>query len=197
MKRKFLTVLFAATLCITGASTITTHAESKELVNSIGSDASDESQGMDETQGQKTEYEKLDSINKTTYDENEAVSIYATKTSYVVATIPRKLILGQTTDNPSTYTGSYLVKAQADIAGNQKVIFTPTISNDFVEVDGKKSSTHTTVLINGQESIEIGANEFLNGKEYVAEGTVTVENVTAGVWKGGLNLNIEVVQEEE
>ena len=100
-------------------------------------------------------------------------------------------------EDSSTYTGSYYLKLQADIAGNQKVIFTPTISNDFVEVDGKKSATHTTVLINGQESIAVGANEFLNGKEYVAEGTVTVENVTAGVWKGGLNLNIEVVQDEE
>ena len=197
MKRKFLAFLFAATLCVTGASTVTTHAETRELVNSIGSDAADESRGFDETQGQKTEYEKLDTIESTTYDGNEAVSIYATKTSYVVATTPRKLILGQTEEGSSTYTGSYYLKLQADIAGNQKVILTPNISNDFVEINGKKSETHTTVLLNGQESITIGANEFLNDKEYVAEGTVTIENVTAGEWKGVLNLDIEVVQDEE
>lgn len=197
MKKRLVIFLFAATLCMTGVSSVTAHAETKELVNSVGSDAEDESQGLDETQGQKTQYEELKGIETTTYDENEAVSIYATKTSYVVATVPRKLILGQDENDPSTYTCNYLVKAQADIAGKQKVRFTPTISDDFIEVDGKQTDTKTTVLIEGQDSITIGANEFLNGKEYVAEGTVTVENVTAGIWKGGLNLNIEVINDEE
>lgn len=196
MKKRLIIFLFAATLCMTGVSSVTAHAETKELVNSVGSDAKDESQGVDETQGQKTQYEKLKGIETTTYDENEAVSIYATKTSYVVATVPRKLILGQDENDPSTYTCNYLVKAQADIAGKQKVRFTPTISDDFIEVDGKESATNSSVLINGKSSITIGANDFLNGKEFVAEGTVTVQNVTAGIWKGGLDLNIEVLQDE-
>lgn len=54
MKKRLVIFLFAATLCMTGVSSITAHAE---LVNSVGSDAEDESQGVDETQGQKTQYE--------------------------------------------------------------------------------------------------------------------------------------------
>lgn len=197
MKKKMIAFAVAALICVTGVGSTTIYAETSELVDSNASDANDTSQGSDETQGVKTEYEQLDSIKSTTYEGNESVTVYATKTSYVKVTIPRVLVLGKSdTEGDSTYTGSFKIKVVADIAGCQSVVLTPTVSNNIAEVDGKEVATESTVLIDGKDSITIGANELLNGTVYSAIGTVTVKNITAGSWKGALNFNIEVIQNE-
>ncbi len=197
MKKKTIAFLLAACVCMMTAGTLPVYAGTDKLVDSKGSVADDETQGSDETQGVKTEYEQLESIKSTTYDGNEAVTVYATKTSYVKVTIPRILVLGKSETEDSVYNGSFTVKVTGDIAGCQSVVVTPTVSNDFTEVDGKQTETTSTVLLDGKESVTIGANDLLNGAVYTTTGDVTVKNVTAGIWKGGLNFNIEIIQSGE
>ena len=197
MKKRVIAFLFAACVWMTTIGTLPVYAGTGELVDSIGSVADDETQGSDETQGVKTEYEQLESIKSTTYDGDESVTVYATKTSYVKVTIPRILILGESETDESVYTGGFVVKVTGDIAGCQNVVITPTVSNDFMEVAGKQNETESTVLLDGKESLILGANDLLDGAVYTVKGDVTLKNVTAGVWKGGLNFNIEVIQNEE
>ena len=197
MKKRIIAFLFAASVCLANVGTLPVYAGTGELVDSTGSVWDDETQGTDETQGVKTEYEQLESINSTTYEGDESVTVYATKTSYVKVTIPRILILGESEMDETVYTGGFAVKVTGDIAGCQSVVITPTVSNDFMEVDGKQNKTESTVLLDGKESLTVGANDLLDGAVYTANGDVTLKNVTAGVWKGGLNFNIEVIQNEE
>lgn len=197
MKKRVFAFLFAASVCLTNVGALPVYAGTGELVDSTGSVWDDETQGNDETQGVRTEYEQLESINSTTYEGDESVTVYATKTSYVKVTIPRILILGESENDETVYTGSFVVKVTGDIAGCQSVVIKPTVSNDFMEVDGKQNKTESIVKLDGKESLTIGANDLLDGAVYTANGDVTLKNVTAGIWKGGLNFNIEVIQNEQ
>lgn len=192
MKKKILVLMLSAMTCFSTIGVGASPVFASDLVDSTASSKDDESVGEDVSQGVSTKYETLDEIKSTTYSTTESTTIYATKSSYVVVTIPRVLVLGRDSSDKSTYTGTFNVKVEGDIAGSQSVTITPTVSNDFTEINGKDSETETNVLVNGKNSVTIDANELLDGNEYITTGSITIKNVTAGQWKGQIDFDISV-----
>lgn len=195
MKKKLLTIMLSAMTIFStvGLNTIPAMANTNELVDSTASSKDDENVGEDTSQGVTTQYETLSKIKSTTYSATESTTIYATKSSYVIVTIPRVLILGQVSDDDdSTYVSTFNVKIKGDISGAQSVTVSPKLSNTLAEVNGKNSSTNGTVSINDSDSLTIEANDLLNGNVYTATGKITINNVTAGQWSGGIDFDISV-----
>lgn len=183
------TLLCAITAFVMGVTPVS--AATNDLVNSVGSSASDETAGVDATQGKSTSYVTPDEIKTTTYTGDEATTVYATKTSYVIVTIPKVLVLGET-ETKGTYAGSFNVKIQADIAGSQSVTITPIIKDSLQEVNGKNTDIATSITIDGQSSITLGANDFLDDVTVTKVGEIKSTNVVAGAYDADVTFEIKV-----
>ena len=185
-KRKIVTLSMIAALMV-GNMTV---ANAAELKNSVGSDSSNTSVGVDTTQGKSTEYENA-TINSTTYTKDNAVSVYATKTSWVTVSVPKTLILGPDASNSSKYSCSFDVSVEGDIAGAQSVTITPSESSSLVEVDGKKTSPECAITLNGKNAITYSANDLVAGKK-TATGKITTDGMKAGTYKTNMIFNVAI-----
>lgn len=159
MKKKIL----SGFLTLVAMMTISTGSVfAQDLIKSTPSRADDVTAGEDVTQGKKTEYAEPESISDTTYESDKVVYIYATETSNVVISLPKTLIMGETT-TPGIYSGECAVGISGDIAGSQNVVVTPEVTDSIAETGGKQSNLITTVTINDGDSLTVTANELLEG----------------------------------
>ena len=191
MKKKVIASLLMAFSLATMVGTNTIVANAANLTDSTASSAEDETAGEDATQGVKTEYVTPASIRSTTYSGSETTKVYATKTSSVIITVPKILVVGETS-TPGTYDGSFNVKVRGDIAGSQSVNIKPVVTSSLKEVGGKESSTNTSVSLDGKESCDVGANDLLDGNEVILKGQLEVTGLTSGSWQGDLSFNVNL-----
>ena len=187
MKKKIL----SGFLTLVAMMTISTGSVfAQDLIKSTPSRADDVTAGEDVTQGKKTEYAEPESISDTTYESDKVVYIYATETSNVVISLPKTLIMGETT-TPGIYSGECAVGISGDIAGSQNVVVTPEVTDSIAETGGKQSNLITTVTINDGDSLTVTANELLEGSVNATTRIVT-SGVTSGTWKGALTFHVSV-----
>lgn len=195
MKKKMVTFMLGMMMCASIVLNSGVSASAQTLVDSTASSADDETAGKDVTQGVSTQYATPDTIKSTTYNGNESTTVYATKSSRVTLTVPKVLVVGET-EEETTYAGSFNVKVKGDIAGSQSITVTPVVEESLQEVGGKTSQTSTIIMLDGKPSYTLTANDLLNGKQAVIQGGIVIENVTSGVWKGGISFNIELDNDE-
>lgn len=192
MKAKVLSAILC-TLTVVAVMATPASVHAADLVDSTASSADDETSGVDVTQGVSTTYGTSAEIKSTTYTQDEKTMVYATKTSSVVITVPRVLVVGKDEASDSNaYKGTFNVKVSGDIAGSQSVEITPRVGNDFVEVNGKESDTSAEVLLDGKPKYTIGANSLLHGAEVVIPGSISVDGITSGSWKGDISFHINL-----
>lgn len=162
-----------------------------DLIDSVGSDSNDLSVGEDFTQNKVTEYDS-GTITATNHSQSNEVKVYATKSSWVTISVPKTLILGKSSSNDTLYECSFKVSVRGDIAGRQSVSVTPSIGSNMTEQGGKTSNSAINVTLDGGSSVTVDSSDLLNGNEYTAVGTLTANNITAGIWQSTVNFGVSV-----
>ncbi len=158
----------------------------------------------------ETEYENSDSSvsyasGTVSSDSNEDCQVSVSQTSTFSVTIPKYIVLngaaGETND------AEYDVNVTANIASDEKIVVEPPENFEMKDNSGIKTKTATItqpayVFVEdetkshsfSQDSSYVAINRASEGEDGTAlvEGTVAVENLTAGEWSGTFSFNIEL-----
>lgn len=179
---KFLVLLLVAVLAVSPMTSV--YAET--LVDSTGSDYTDESVGRDETQDKDTVYNDTGAITDTTHSSTAEVVVYATRASKVQYKIPQVII-----GDGSTGSATYKVGVKGDISSAQTVSITPPES--FNLSDG----TRTVVASISQTKkswIYSDLSSSLDDEGFsIGVGTINF-TIPAGSFSGSFNFTITVEQ---
>lgn len=117
-------------------------------------------------------YNDKDSISNLTNVNGQTVTLYAQwQLNPITVSIPRKLILNQDGE------GSFVIKADNETG----VITVNTDDTISLMQNGKQQISNGTVLLE---------DNTLTKDRHKIKGNICVDNITAGTWKGIINLNI-------
>lgn len=151
-------------------------AAGSSAVDSVGSAITDidsaDPTGKDTTQTQKSEYNEYSNAGDNT------VNVYATKGSVFSIKIPKTVIL-----DGQSKSGQYQVAVTGDFAGQEIISVIPDASFTLSQA-GKDDVTATVV----QDKTEWSYDETAIN----ATGTITANDVSAGMWNGSFTFNINV-----
>lgn len=95
----------------------------------------------------------------------------------IVVSVPTTIILSGVSDAQGKHKGSYSVKADGDIAGDELLVVEPKNDTVVLNQTGKDSVTATIE----QEQTLFSPDDLASGT--VTEGSVTAEGLTAGSWR--------------
>jgi len=159
----------------------------------------------------ETEYENSDSSvsyasGEVSHDSNEDCQVSVSQTSTFSVTIPKYIVLngaaGQVND------AEYEVNVTANIASDERIVVEPPENFEMTDNSGIKTKTatitqpaymfvetETKTSLFGQDLSYVAIDRASEGEDGTAlvEGTVAVENLTAGEWSGTFSFNIELV----
>lgn len=170
--------------------------------------------------GVKAETNYTDSTSSVSYNTDSPISsdvstsndagkcdVRVSQTSTFSVTIPKTIVLngGVGSDNSATYT----VGVNANIASDEVIVVAPPESFQMADAKGIKTSTKTANISQSVTRFvesETKTNQFSSRDEYTSiarasegaegttsvDGSVTVENLTAGAWQGTFNFNISL-----
>lgn len=198
MKKNVLSLSVAMATALVVAPVATFAAS--ELKDSTASTVADATRtegdmdGQDVTQSKVTEY-----ADEITEDKTSACEVYATQASSFSVIIPKTVILNGKAGE--TNSGAYVVTAKGNIAGNEYVTVAPATETFAMKQAGKEDITATIAQAVSQFAVteangvvEFDAAKTVYGVDAeagaTADGTITVEGLSAGSWSGEFNFNI-------
>ena len=159
----------------------------------------------------ETKYENSDSSvsyvsGTVSHDSDEDCQVSVSQTSTFSVTIPKYIVLNGTAGQVNN--AEYEVDVTANIASDEKIVVEPPENFEMKDNSGIKTKTaiitqpayifvedETKSFSFSQDSSYVAINRASEGEDGTAlsEGTVEVENLTAGEWSGTFSFNIELV----
>ena len=184
-----LAVLMVVSVVPVAASAASTRVDS---IASVDQSDNGTTVGFDETQDKATEYQ--DNI---TADGTHDVDVYATQASTFSLKLPKQVILDGAYAANKTYSGTYVISATGNIAGDERLTVVNDASFDL-EQEGKADITATvaqTANTFAATTDTVGAT-VVNGLNLstpsTITGTVSAQGITAGSWSGNFNIAVEL-----
>ena len=155
-------------------------SKTKDSIGSINMQDDGTTVGIDETQTQKTEYS--DSIEA---EGLQGSDVYVSQASMFGVTIPKTIILDGKKNNENINKANYIVtiSSKSNFAGNEKIKVVP--NTNFTMSQLGKNDIQANIV---QDKIEWLHNEI----SIVGNGEISTTAMTAGMWKGSFNFNIEL-----
>ena len=184
-----LAVLMVVSIVPVAASAASTRVDS---IASVDQTDNGTTVGLDETQDKTTEYD--DDI---TSDGTHTVDVYATQASTFSLKLPKQVILDGAYAANKTYSGTYVISATGNIAGDERL----NVVNDASFTLSQTGKADITA------SVSQTANAFAATTDQVAAtvvnglnlatastitGTVSAQGITAGSWHGSFDIAVSL-----
>lgn len=186
----FIKVVVTGTNAYEGSLTdVTTSAVAASSGSGGGTTGDETASGKLTDSSKNTEYETNDNFADSGYaGTNKMVDVYVTQGAQFTVVIPKKVVL-----NGFDGSGDYTVKVTGDIPGNQEIEVVPAVSEFTLSTAGKKDITATIEQTKTKFSV---ADDTMQGLQngITATGSITAPKLSAGLWTGTFDFNIQVIE---